>query len=353
VSNAVELDNIVKKYGGVIAVDRVSLEVEKNTFFSILGPSGCGKTTILRIIAGLETPDAGFVKMDGSIVNNVPPEKRGVGLVFQGTAVFPHMNVFNNIAYGLKMRKVPKHEVEERVRNVMRLVNLPPEVYGARRVDQLSGGERQRVEIARSLVLEPKVLLLDEPLGPLDFKIRQKMQAELKRLQKTTATTFIYVTHDQTEALSLSDKIAVMRRGKVVQVGTPEEIYNNPSDQFVADFIGESNLLEGRVEGGFFYAEGLPPIALNSQAVAGGKAVIAIRPERVEMLGAEKMENHVNGVVVDKTYQGVYTVFRVQVGKEHVFTVYVTRQDVARQFAVGDSVVIGWRSSDCMMVGGL
>ena len=352
-SKAVELENIVKKYGRVVAVDGVSLEVEKNTFFSILGPSGCGKTTILRMIAGLEIPDAGFVKMDGSIVNNVPPEKRGVGLVFQGTAVFPHMNVFNNIAYGLKMRKVPKHEVEERVRSVMRLVNLPPEVYGTRRVDQLSGGERQRVEIARSLVLEPKVLLLDEPLGPLDFKIRQKMQAELKRLQKTTATTFIYVTHDQTEALSLSDKIAVMRGGKVVQVGTPEEIYNQPSDKFVADFIGESNLLEGRVDKEYFYVEGLPPIALNGRVVPSGKVVMAIRPERIEMLGAEKMENHVKGIIVDKTYQGVYTVFRVQLCKELVFTVYVTRPDVAGRFAVGDSVVIGWRSSDCVLVGGL
>lgn len=350
-SNAVELDNIVKKYGKIVAVDGVSIEVEKNTFFSILGPSGCGKTTILRIIAGLETPDEGFVRMDGTVVNDVPPEKRGVGLVFQGTAVFPHMNVFNNIAYGLKMRKVPKHEIEERVRRVMRLVNLPPEVYGARRVDQLSGGERQRVEIARSLVLEPRVLLLDEPLGPLDFKIRQKMQAELKRLQKTTATTFIYVTHDQTEALSLSDKIAVMRGGKVVQIGTPEEIYNNPSDQFVADFIGESNLLEGHVNGGFFYAEGLPPIALGSKSVSG-KVILSIRPERIEMIGAENMENHVEGVVVDKTYQGVYTVFRVQVAKEILFTVYVTRPEVAGRFAVGDSVVIGWRPSDCVLVGG-
>ncbi len=348
---AVELENIVKRYGRILAVDNVSLTVEKNTFYSILGPSGCGKTTILRLIAGLEIPDSGLIKMDGSVVNKIPPEKRGLGLVFQGTAVFPHLNVFDNVAYGLRMRKVPKHEIGERVLEVLRLVNLPPEIYASRRVDQLSGGERQRVEIARSLVLKPRVLLLDEPLGPLDLKIRQKMQAELKRLQKSTATTFIYVTHDQTEALSLSDRVAVMRNGGIVQVGTPEEIYNKPVDQFVADFIGESNLLEGRISGGVFEADGLPPITLREYDGVNGKRMLAIRPERIEIIDAEKLENRVRGVIVDKTYQGVYTVLKVSVSENLTLAVYVTRPDVARRLVVGDHVMLGWRSSDCVVVG--
>jgi spermidine/putrescine transport system ATP-binding protein len=348
---AVELENIVKRYGKITAVNNVSLRVEKNTFYSILGPSGCGKTTLLRLIAGLEIPDSGIIRMDGSVVNNVPPEKRGVGLVFQGTAVFPHMNVYDNIAYGLRMRKTPKDEIRQRVMEIMRLVNLPPETYATRGVDQLSGGERQRVEIARSLVLKPRVLLLDEPLGPLDLKIRQKMQAELKRLQKSTAITFIYVTHDQTEALSLSDKIAVMRDGSIVQVGNPMEIYNKPVDQFVADFIGESNLLEGRISGGVFEAEGIPPIQLGSYDALDGKLMLAIRPERIEIMGAENLENRVRGVIVDKTYQGVYTVFKVSVTEKLVLTVYVTKPDVAEHLTVGDRIMLGWRTSDCVVVG--
>ncbi|MEM0348676.1 MAG: ABC transporter ATP-binding protein [Candidatus Caldarchaeum sp.] len=351
----VEIRNVKKVYeGGVEALRGVSLAIEKNEFFSLLGPSGCGKTTLLRIIAGLEQQDEGEVMIGGRNVDNVPPHKRGVGLVFQGTAIFPHMTVYDNIAFGLKMRKYPRQEIRERIRNILELMNMPFEKYAWKKSHQLSGGERQRVEIARSLVIEPKVLLLDEPLGPLDLKIRQKMQLELKRLQKKVGTTFIYVTHDQTEAFAMSDRIAVMEKGLVVQLGAPEEIYRRPVSRFVADFIGETNLIEGEVEeDGLFVAEGLPPVRISQEAADGlvGKRVyLSIRPERIYLGNSVDTENKLTGPVVDKTYMGPYTMLKIGVGGDMLLTVHVREPDLLQSIKVGDRVSIGWKASDSYLI---
>ncbi|MDW8084173.1 MAG: ABC transporter ATP-binding protein [Candidatus Caldarchaeum sp.] len=350
----VEILNVKKSYDGIEALKGVTLSIDKNEFFSLLGPSGCGKTTLLRIIAGLETQDEGTVKIGGKVVDDVPPNKRGVGLVFQGTAIFPHMTVYDNIAFGLKMRKVPKEEIRQKIVNVLELMNMPFERYAWKKVHQLSGGERQRVEIARSLVIEPKVLLLDEPLGPLDLKIRQKMQLELKRLQKRVGTTFIYVTHDQTEAFAMSDRIAVMDRGKVLQVGSPEEIYGKPSNKFVADFIGETNLIDGEVEGeGVFVAEGLPPIVIDrsqSNGIVGKKAVLSVRPERIIIGNSPEIENKLPALVIDKTYMGPYGVVKVEVTPDVLLTIHVREPDILRNIKVGDRLTVCWRPSDSIVV---
>ncbi|MDJ0272484.1 MAG: ABC transporter ATP-binding protein [Candidatus Caldarchaeum sp.] len=351
----VEIRNVKKIYeGGVEALRGVSLAIEKNEFFSLLGPSGCGKTTLLRIIAGLEQQDEGEVLIGGRNVDNVPPHKRGVGLVFQGTAIFPHMTVYDNISFGLRMRKYPRQEIRERVRNVLELMNMPFEKYAWKKSHQLSGGERQRVEIARSLVIEPKVLLLDEPLGPLDLKIRQKMQLELKRLQKKVGTTFIYVTHDQTEAFAMSDRIAVMEKGAVIQVGAPEEIYRRPLSRFVADFIGETNLIEGRVEEqNVFAADGLPLIRIAPEAADGlvGKhAYLAIRPERIYLSDSIDKENRFTGTVVDKTYMGPYAMLKVEIGNNLVLTVHVHEPEILQNLNLGDRVPVCWKASDSYLI---
>lgn len=350
----VEVLNIRKSYDGVEALRGVTLSIMKNEFFSLLGPSGCGKTTLLRIIAGLETQDEGTLKIGGKVMDDVPPNKRGVGLVFQGTAIFPHLNVFDNIAFGLKMRRLSRGEIRESVRKVLELMNMPFEKYAWKKAHQLSGGERQRVEIARSLVLEPRVLLLDEPLGPLDLKIRQKMQLELKRLQKRVGTTFIYVTHDQTEAFAMSDRIAVMDRGMVLQVGTPEEIYEKPSNKFVADFIGETNLIEGEVEGeNVFITNGLPPIAVDASqtnGIIGKKAVLSIRPERIVIGNSPDYENRLTASVVDKQFMGPYGVVKVGILPEVLLTIHVREPQILRNIKIGDSVTICWKPGDSFVV---
>ncbi len=243
---AVELETVTKRYGDVVAVDSVTLNIAEGEFFSLLGPSGCGKTTTLRLIAGFEMPTSGSVRIRGREMGTTPPFKRPVNTVFQSYALFPHMTVTQNIAFGLEMSKVPRDEIKRRVAEALEMVRLP-EMAG-RRPRQLSGGQRQRIALARALVNRPQVLLLDEPLGALDLKLRKAMQLELKALQEQVGITFIYVTHDQEEALTMSDRIAVINQGRVYQVGSPLEIYEQPASRFVADFIGETNFLEGRVE---------------------------------------------------------------------------------------------------------
>ncbi|MBM4466882.1 MAG: polyamine ABC transporter ATP-binding protein [Chloroflexi bacterium] len=243
---AVELKGVSKHFGPVVAVDTVSLSIGDGEFFSLLGPSGCGKTTTLRLIAGFELPTEGDVYIDGQLQGETPPYRRPVNTVFQNYALFPHMTVFQNVAFGLEMQKVSKEEIRQRVLAALEMVQLPG--MENRKPAQLSGGQQQRVALARALVNHPKVLLLDEPLGALDLKLRKAMQLELKALQHRVGITFIYVTHDQEEALTMSERIAVMDRGQVLQVGTPEEIYEQPADRFVADFIGETNFLEGQVQ---------------------------------------------------------------------------------------------------------
>ena len=241
--NIIEIQGVSKVYGDNTVLDNLSLNIRKNEFLTLLGPSGCGKTTTLKIIAGFETADSGKVIFNGSDISNIPPYKRQLNTVFQKYALFPHMNIYENIAFGLKIKKLPKDEIDKKVREMLKMVSL--EGFEKRSVDSLSGGQQQRVAIARALVNEPKVLLLDEPLGALDLKLRKEMQLELKKIQKRLGITFIFVTHDQEEALTMSDTIVVMNKGKIQQMGSPEDIYNEPANAFVADFIGESNILNG------------------------------------------------------------------------------------------------------------
>ncbi len=241
----ITLENISKEYDGTVVLEDINLYVRKNEFLTLLGPSGCGKTTTLRIIGGFEKPTTGKVIFDGQDITDLPPYKRRVNTVFQKYALFPHLNVFENIAFGLKVAKRSTQEIEERVENMLELVNLRE--YGKRRVDSLSGGQQQRIAIARALVNEPEVLLLDEPLGALDLKLRKGMQLELKRMQQLLGITFIFVTHDQEEALTMSDTIVVMKDGKIAQIGPPKHIYDEPKSAFIANFIGESNIIRGRM----------------------------------------------------------------------------------------------------------
>ena len=243
VENIIELKNLCKSYDELTILDNFSLNIKKNEFLTLLGPSGCGKTTTLKIIAGFEYADDGKVIFEGKDINNTPPYQRPVNTVFQKYALFPHMNIYENIAFGLRIKKLPKEEIDRKVKEMLKLVAL--EGYENRKVDSLSGGQQQRIAIARALVNEPKVLLLDEPLGALDLKLRQEMQIELKRMQQKLGITFIFVTHDQEEALAMSDEIFVMNKGKIVQSGTPVDIYDEPINHFVADFVGESNIVDG------------------------------------------------------------------------------------------------------------
>lgn len=262
------LNNIVKKFDDQEVVKNISLQVKEGEFLTILGSSGCGKTTTLRMIAGFEQPTSGSIILEDKRVDNVEPNKRDVNTVFQNYALFPHMNVYDNVAYGLKIKRVNKAEIKKRVMQMLELVQLKG--FEKRKPDQLSGGQRQRVAIARAIINNPKVLLLDEPLGALDLKLRKQMQVELKRLQQKLGITFIYVTHDQEEALNMSDRIAVMNAGYLEQVGTPKEIYERPKTKFVASFIGESNIFEGTVE-----------------EAAGGNAVISIMNNRINIKNSE------------------------------------------------------------------
>ena len=245
-NTCLNIQDVVKRFPGITAVDHVSLEVMKGEIFTFLGPSGCGKTTLLRLVAGLEMLDHGDILIAEEVVNNLPPFKRNCSMVFQNHALFPHMTVYNNIGFGLVERRLPKSEIKKKVSDMIDLVTLTG--MEDRRPDQLSGGQRQRVALARSLVLEPMILLLDEPLAALDRKLRKEMQVELKRIQREVGITFMNVTHDQKEALSLSDRIAVMKEGKIVQLGTPNEIYESPRTKFVAGFMGASNIFSGRAE---------------------------------------------------------------------------------------------------------
>ncbi len=242
----VRLDNVTKKFERVIAVDHISLDIPRGTFTTLLGPSGCGKTTLLRMIAGFYEPDEGGIYIEDQRVDQMPPHRRGTAMVFQDYALWPHMTVFDNIAYGLRMQNVKQDQVTRRVNDTMLLVEMSPDLLG-RRPSQLSGGQQQRVAVARALITQPKVLLLDEPLSNLDAKVRQRLRVEIRRLQRRIGITTVYVTHDQEEALSMSDMVVVMNQGRVMQIGKPEEIYHQPANAFVADFLGVSNVLRGTI----------------------------------------------------------------------------------------------------------
>jgi spermidine/putrescine transport system ATP-binding protein len=314
----VELRDVVKRFENVTAVDHVSLQVRDGEFFSLLGPSGCGKTTSLRMIAGFEMPTTGDVFIGGVPQGYLPAYKRPVNTVFQNYALFPHMTVEQNVAFGLEMTHVPKEDIKRRVREVLDLVHLKG--MERRRPKQLSGGQQQRVALARALVNHPKVLLLDEPLGALDLKLRKAMQVELKELQTRVGITFIYVTHDQEEALTMSDRIGVMERGKLLQVGTPQDVYESPRSRFVSDFIGETNYLVGHVASlrGDYCEVALEPgirvwAAANQGVQTGSEVTVAFRPEKV-YLNIDEREgmNRLSGIVREVVYTGSATTYHVE-----------------------------------------
>jgi spermidine/putrescine transport system ATP-binding protein len=343
----VELREVTKRFGAVVAVDGVSLQIRKGEFFSLLGPSGCGKTTTLRMIGGFEYPTAGDVMLRGSVVTDVPPYRRATNMVFQHMALFPHLTVFENIAFGLRMRKEPGAMIARKVDAALQLVDLPG--YGQREIHQLSGGQKQRVAIARALVNEPAVLLLDEPLGALDLKLRLQMQAELKALQHRVGTTFIYVTHDQGEALTMSDRIAVMNLGRVEQVAGSREIYARPASRFVASFIGEANFLEGTVAGtgphGVLVDVGGISIWALAPAVGpepGATVTVSIRPEHVK-LGAAVADspNRWPARVVDVIFMGAIVRARVAVDGGPTLAAEV-QNDAAGGLTPGAAVQAGW-----------
>ncbi|MFQ6077018.1 MAG: ABC transporter ATP-binding protein [Candidatus Bathyarchaeia archaeon] len=306
----ISTDNITKHFGKVVACDHVNLEIEDGRFFTILGPSGCGKTTLLRIIAGFEMPDRGSVYFDGQDVTDLPPNERNTGMVFQNYALWPHMRVFDNVAYGLRVRKVPRGKIEKRVDEALELVQLRG--LEERTPFQLSGGQQQRVALARALVIEPRVLLLDEPLSNLDAKLRLEMRHEIMRIQKELGITTVYVTHDQEEALSISDRIAIQRNGAILQVGSPREIYKQPKSRFIADFIGQSTFILGRVTMIDRYAHVKTEIGLAIKAAYGNltikpgdQVLCSIRPEDFLVREPEDGEyNSFKGEVTNAVFVG-------------------------------------------------
>ncbi|CDT67443.1 ABC-type transport system, spermidine/putrescine ATP-binding protein [Clostridioides difficile] len=303
VENIIELRDISKHYEELTVLDNFNLDIKKNEFLTLLGPSGCGKTTTLKIIAGFEYADDGKVLFEGKEINNLPPYERQVNTVFQKYALFPHMDVYENVAFGLKIKKTPKDVIDAKVKEVLKLVAL--EGFERRQVESLSGGQQQRIAIARALVNEPKVLLLDEPLGALDLKLRQEMQIELKRIQKKLGITFVFVTHDQEEALTMSDTIVVMYKGKIQQMGTPQDIYNEPKNSFVAKFIGESNIFDG------IMIEDYKVNFCNRDFECVDKGFeknenieVVIRPEDIKMVKPE--EGMLKGKVTSTVFKGVH-----------------------------------------------
>ncbi len=363
---AVELERVVKKFGEVVAVNGISLGVRDGEFFSLLGPSGCGKTTTLRLIAGFEMPTSGSVRIYGEEQGYLPPYQRPVNTVFQNYALFPHMTVAQNVAFGLEMKKVPKEEIKRRVAEALELVRLTGKEN--RRPKQLSGGQKQRVALARALVNRPKVLLLDEPLGALDLKLRKAMQSELKALQERVGITFIYVTHDQEEALVMSDRIAVMNEGNVLQVGTPEEIYEQPQNRFVADFIGKTNFIPGKVvmlsgeAADVRLEDGTVVAAARPEALgvsAGEQVVLSIRPEKIYIAphGEKPLVpdadalTHAVGQLQKVFFVGVERRYIVALPDGTEVEVRVQNTDRrARRCRVGDRVSLYWRRAHARLL---
>lgn len=359
----VEFKNVSKTFGTYKACIDISLRIERGEFFSLLGPSGCGKTTTLRLIAGFEEPDVngGEIRIDGEFVNKKRPYERQLGMVFQNYALFPHLSVERNIAFGLEMRATPKTEVPGRVERAMKMVRLDPGLFARRKPAQLSGGQRQRVALARALVLEPRILLLDEPLGALDLKLRKEMQLELKHLNKELGMTFVFVTHDQEEALTMSDRIAVMSNSRIAQLGTPAEIYECPRTPFVARFIGESNFFEGRCRGrtaAGWQVDGEGStfeIPHHPSLTDGGAVRIAVRPEWLDVFRPDAVpagENALPGTVREVIYLGETLHVLVRVGEREVAVAVRNEGQLTRPltFKAGDPVAVAWMRDDCQVL---
>jgi len=369
---AVEFRNVSRSFGSFKAVDDVSLRIARGEFFSLLGPSGCGKTTTLRMLAGFDQPDpGGSIAIDGADVTTLRPWERRLSMVFQNYALFPHLSVQANVAFGLEEHKVPSGSIPARVRQALELVRLDPATFARRMPSELSGGQRQRVALARALVLEPAILLLDEPLGAIDLKLRKEMQLELKALNRRLGLTFIYVTHDQEEALTMSDRIAVMDRGRVVQVGNPAQIYEDPRTAFVAGFIGEANILDGKIEG----RESLPraergdgkvlvrrpdatSFLLHDQpGLTEGRSIrIAIRPEWLDLFPLHAVpadENSLPGVVREVVFRGETIHVLVEISPEETMTVALRNEGQLTRpipWRAGDAVAVGWLPEDCQLL---
>ena len=357
----VKLVDVVKMFGDAIAVDHINLEVRDGEFFSLLGPSGCGKTTTLRMIGGFEAPTSGLIELQGQDVTWLPPYKRNVNTVFQNYALFPHLTIYENVAFGLRRKGVKDAEVKSRVVEMLKLVELSG--FETRRPTQISGGQAQRVALARALINKPAVLLLDEPLGALDLKLRKQMQVELKRIQQEVGITFIYVTHDQEEAMTMSDRIAVMNKGGYEQLGEPEVLYERPTTRFVAGFLGVSNLLPGAVEGndGTYATIRLADDTRvrAPRALVGDTANVSVgvRPEKIRMHDTEAEpptgHNHMAGVVRDASYLGVSTQYLVESHGGARIMVYeqnVVRATKAELWAAGEAVQLTWSPDHTFVV---
>ncbi len=348
----IHIDHVSKRFGGTAAVDDADLSVGRGEFFSLLGPSGCGKTTLLRMIAGFEFPTEGEIYIEGARITDTPPHLRPSNMVFQSYAIFPHLNVFDNIAYGLRKARLKRSELKRRVEEALAMIKLAG--FGSRRGDELSGGQRQRVALARALVRRPKVLLLDEPLGALDKRLREAMQIELRQLQKSVGITFVFVTHDQEEALSMSDRIAVMSGGRILQVASPRELYEAPNCREVADFIGEINFFDGVVKGregdaAVVDAGPIGTLRVATQAAAGTKLLLAVRPEKIA-LSAEG--GIVAGTVAAAAYLGERSHYNIAVaGRREPVSVAArnTEKSVTRGHAQGDKVYLNW-AADAVVV---
>ena len=361
-NSIISIRDVVKRFGStVVAVNNVTLDIRRGEFFALLGPSGCGKTTLLRMLAGFESPSEGQVLIDGDDMDGVEPNKRPVNMVFQSYAVFPHMTVHQNVAYGLKVTGTPRAEIDDKVEEALSLVQL--ETMARRKPDQLSGGQRQRVALARALVKKPKVLLLDEPLSALDAKLREQMQIELVHLQKSVGITFVIVTHDQNEALSMADRIAVMEQGDVLQVAPPSELYEYPNCRFVADFIGKMNLFDGRVTGVRdgkvvihveAIADQVAELALPHDEKASGEVGIAVRPEKIRLSVEEPGDQplRLKVKVTELVYYGneSHVFLETTSGARFAANLKNESRDTHSGIVSGEEVWVSWRPEDTLVL---